>query len=641
MRVQHLCSTLRCDAVAASRTQTLEDDWSQHLVVADGAPQHEAGPAPGVVFHNTVVSIAVTSSSPYPNTPVGMVNAETAFIAEKHVLPANIVPVEVALRPLQACLSMVHAELHTKCVTANSGFKWTASALMRLGGQNGKARQPFVRMRCRQQFDSAPRDARPKEPLVSDPNPPPKAKSFDTVLCLDISQSMWTGGAFDQMIDIANEFIDGIEDIVNDSGVEENIGLVTFGGRANVVQHLTNDFSRVRDAMERIVVSGKSPFYEAMVVSLVAFDGRGGTVSVSGEYDVRPRIIFISDGHITEASDDLDAQDRVIDAANTRAAFSRLMMDIAPSGDRGMPHPIIFIPVGTRADRGTIGKVIVTLQNKENGGTEDNIQAVVRALEPDLDDNEMSQVVKKVQEELSQPGRQKRRKSKPTDFDDVFEDKDPFTWVLWDSGEYNRYAYGSEMGFQVWKTDEHPRVKMGSEGLQVGMKVKKGPNWDSEDPKYGKGIGSVIRKSKDGQQIKTVDVMVSHVLWYFSDPFTEDQDEPAPRTLAEDLFGHKLNQDDSPNLDDEGMEDGELAWQWKDDWGRWRLYSDQNQAALEKAYKRKHDGTCVIQRGGQNFRVLFKRKSEKDLDTMIEREIKRVFLPFEEYESLRKVEEMI
>nr|KAG5694953.1 hypothetical protein BaRGS_031236 [Batillaria attramentaria] len=118
-------------ASANNKTQALEDDGCQHLVVADGAPQHEAGPAPGVVFHDTVVSIAVTSSSPYPNTPVGMVNAETAFIAEKHVLPANIVPVVVALRPLQACLSMAHAELHTKCVTANSGFTWTASALMR------------------------------------------------------------------------------------------------------------------------------------------------------------------------------------------------------------------------------------------------------------------------------------------------------------------------------------------------------------------------------------------------------------------------------------------------------------------------------------------------------------------------------
>nr|KAG5696487.1 hypothetical protein BaRGS_016526 [Batillaria attramentaria] len=44
-----------------------------------------------------------------------MVDAEKAFIAEKHVLPANIVPVEVALRPLQACLSMAHEGNYCKC----------------------------------------------------------------------------------------------------------------------------------------------------------------------------------------------------------------------------------------------------------------------------------------------------------------------------------------------------------------------------------------------------------------------------------------------------------------------------------------------------------------------------------------------
>ena len=101
MRVQHLGHVpLCCDAVAASRTQALEGDGSQHLVVADGTPQHEAGPAPGVVLHNTLVSIAVSSSSPYTNTPICMVDAEAAFITEKHVLPANIVPVQVVLRSL-------------------------------------------------------------------------------------------------------------------------------------------------------------------------------------------------------------------------------------------------------------------------------------------------------------------------------------------------------------------------------------------------------------------------------------------------------------------------------------------------------------------------------------------------------------
>ena len=36
---------------------------------------------------------------------------------------------------------------------------------------------------------------------------------------------------------------------MTDTGVEENIGVVTFGGTSNVVQNLTNDFSRVRDAV--------------------------------------------------------------------------------------------------------------------------------------------------------------------------------------------------------------------------------------------------------------------------------------------------------------------------------------------------------------------------------------------------------
>ena len=42
-------------------------------------------------------------------------------------------------------------------------------------------------------------------------------------------------------------FMAGVEDTVTMSGVEENMGLVTFGGRANVAQNLTNDFSRIRD----------------------------------------------------------------------------------------------------------------------------------------------------------------------------------------------------------------------------------------------------------------------------------------------------------------------------------------------------------------------------------------------------------
>ena len=38
------------------------------------------------------------------------------------------------------------------------------------------------------------------------------------------------------------------------------------------------------------------------------------------------------------------------------------------------------------------------------------------------------------------------------------------------------------------------------------------------------------------------------------------------------------------------------VWQWRDDWGDWRLYSLEQSDCLEKAFQRKKDGTCVIQR---------------------------------------------
>ena len=52
---------------------------------------------------------------------------------------------------------------------------------------------------------------------------------------------------------------------------------------------------------------------------------------------------------------------------------------------------------------------------------------------------------------------------------------------------------------------------------------------------------------------------------------------------------------------EEEEEDGERirAWQWRDDWGYWHLYTEQQTENLERAYKRKKDGSCVIQRGNK------------------------------------------
>lgn len=43
----------------------------------------------------------------------------------------------------------------------------------------------------------------------------------------------------------------GIEDVAEKYDIEENVALVTFGGKAKVLHHLTNDYTSLRDALGR------------------------------------------------------------------------------------------------------------------------------------------------------------------------------------------------------------------------------------------------------------------------------------------------------------------------------------------------------------------------------------------------------
>ncbi|KAK7476930.1 hypothetical protein BaRGS_00031789 [Batillaria attramentaria] len=319
---------------------------------------------------------------------------------------------------------------------------------------------------------------------------PPKAKSFDTMLCLDISESMTKGGAFEEMKRTALAFIDGVEDVINDSGVEENMGLVTFGGRANVIQNLTNDFSHIRDGIENMKPGGKSPFVEALLVAMAAFVRKGGIVSVSGEWDVKPRIIFISDGLPTESSeDDRDSPNNI---TNVRMSLSRMLISFKSSENFNKVHPVFFIPAGANADRKymkamsdlcdgrylepenvqqlchyfrvqeTIGKVLVCLKRESTNTTHERVKATVDALTPELSDDEKQQVLDVVEKELENPNRARNRRAKPTDIDYVFEDTD--------------------------------KVNAG-ERLPLGTRVIRGPDWEYGDQDFG-GPGTVINHNE-------------------------------------------------------------------------------------------------------------------------------------------------
>ena len=49
-----------------------------------------------------------------------------------------------------------------------------------------------------------------------------------------------------------------------------------------------------------------------------------------------------------------------------------------------------------------------------------------------------------------------------------------WTCVAWDNGGHNHYEFGPELGYDIWKTDEHPRLMEADEDLKIGMTVEKG-----------------------------------------------------------------------------------------------------------------------------------------------------------------------
>lgn len=51
------------------------------------------------------------------------------------------------------------------------------------------------------------------------------------------------------------------------------------------------------------------------------------------------------------------------------------------------------------------------------------------------------------------------------------------TYVLWDNGHYNRYQFDEGDSYQIFPTDDHPRIKDPNGDIEIGMTVEKGLNF--------------------------------------------------------------------------------------------------------------------------------------------------------------------
>ncbi|XP_067666516.1 uncharacterized protein [Haliotis asinina] len=502
---------------------------------------------------------------------------------------------------------------------------------------------------------------------------PSRSNGPDTILCLDVSDSIEQSG-LEELKEAANIFIEGIEDVAEQFGLEENIGVVAMGGRSTVVQELTNDFGMVREAIDNLKFGGRSPIFEALLVCAAAVKGRGGILNIGDEHKIRPRVIFITDGIATNYASWIGSDGWSSDH-ETKVKLIQLVQQFLPKNNSSAPHPIAWVPVG-KADRGflkslaklghgevvecnsisrlcrnyriqgSIGKILICVKT---GSESSNIDTVAEALLGDMDPEEKSAIVEAVKRKLDHTHTgaddcdDDDDNMEPNEFKRVREKKDllalgtrvcrgpdwkwgdqdsggPGTvinharednlvWVLWDfNSTCCRYRYGYDDLYDLLVTDI-ARYLCDDELIEIGNKVQRGPGWTYGNQDGGPGNhGVVIRKSPEGK-VK--------VRWFVTDmiyPYNYGYDGRFDLEICKPDFETPPSKP-SPVPATADSVPTVVAWEWCDNSGTWTLYDVKTSQKLEKEFQRNGKGSCLIQKDGKSFRVVYKK------DPMIEKSV--------------------
>ncbi|XP_046568677.1 uncharacterized protein LOC124277072 isoform X1 [Haliotis rubra] len=394
-----------------------------------------------------------------------------------------------------------------------------------------------------------------QEALLEDESPVPRyGLALDTVICMDTSSSMW-GDPFNEMKKIALDFINGIEDIAERHDLEENIALVTFGGRAKVVHHLSNDYGSLRDALENITPGGPSPIMEGVLVSLACL-AKGGVFKIRNSLQLRPRLIFITDGLPTREMPETSA-DGICTEVEDRGRISRAFAEVrSRQHEDYLPDEIVFVPVGAFCNMSCLQALASFCYGKVADATSlarlpkyqflhksaihvidyirdnDQTSATFRAglhevfleLEPSLDQSDRrdlhSLLAPKVDSMINH--------GSVYNFQNVHEDPelpplgsrvvrgpdwlwgnqdteapgtifnhalDNIVWVIWDNGHSNVYRYGQKDKYDVITVEDQPR-DIDDYSIAVGVQVERGADWHflygNQDGGPG-NYGTVIR----------------------------------------------------------------------------------------------------------------------------------------------------
>ncbi|XP_065843372.1 uncharacterized protein [Oscarella lobularis] len=521
---------------------------------------------------------------------------------------------------------------------------------------------------------------------------------LDTVLLLDTSGSM-AGRGMRELKRACEVFLDGVEETAKQTNLKENIAIVEFGAKAQLLQGLTNQYERCRQAVRLLKPSGRTPMFDGLMIALKEIITNGGVVTVAGR-PLCPRVILMTDGQPTDDKGETTAaRDQVLNAAK---AFG-------PQGwkECKLPHPVPIACVGCGDcdpslldEIATVTKgMFVIVQNIEELSSFFKRQVLLirfaakfaqdmeqlrsrialaaflrelgerveeaeldglmqflfamlclQTLAGDDDDDTSSGGDDPVIQGLPAHGSRVRRgpdwkwgnQDKSGCGTVIKHYKSGIVEVEWDHGGKNHYRYGAEGATDLQLVGE-PRIARRIDEVKPGCKVIRGPDWQWANQDGGPGnIGVVYRIEDSGVSVR--------VRWPsgLRGVYRNGKDGKHDLNLANvsvqssgalPAKTERLNiSSQSPSKPER---EGRFCWQWKDNSGSWRPYTIEQIDSMEGIYQKNPNATCKLDRDSYTYHIDFGKMEQQNIDTKAVRKIRRTHLNRDDFDLAIGIEQSL
>ncbi|KAL5003994.1 hypothetical protein ScPMuIL_017450 [Solemya velum] len=520
-----------------------------------------------------------------------------------------------------------------------------------------------------------------------------QTSGLDTMIVLDISGSM-AGPPLTEMKQTVFNFLNGLTHLENSLSIRENVGLITIGHETKLYRHFTHNHLEIRNCVDSLTAGGKTPLMMGLLLAVCEIETHGKRIhSKDGSHVICPRIILITDGrvntqHECEGQDDFEEFDGDSNQIKLQEPIFNLAVKLQESG-----YPIHALGVGN------CRKEFLVALSESTGGhlyekheleklyryhqfqhlaghilflPSEQAKAIIRAVEPNLNEQQMEEVIALAKKSVDSNkfntgniregqedddgqlpciGTRVRRgpdwKGKDEDSEGVGTVTGHYCGKLsvrWDNDYLGCYSHGNGGQYEVWCVEE-PRVLTQGQLIEVGVHVRRGPDWVYGDQDGFPGsIGVVFRKRKEGQ----VNVRWPHG---YKDVYNygnrgefhleivnvgETDERPETRTGTDiplentstvtqyvqsendctaSAAGHSEVENGAYNIS-VNQERSEVVWQWQDDRQQWRMHTPHTINLIEREFQNNPQGSALvaITKNGMSVdvKIIFERMIQKE-----------------------------